>query len=273
MMTQSTSQPAAASRGGGTGGQAGSGGGRTRGRSGDQDNGRIDVRVTKVEVRGLVGIKTVMPSMTISGVMLEMPLKEFLACNPKEYDGEGCAIVYTRWIENIESVHDMSGCRDSQRLKYTTSSFLVRLSRGGILRFAHGVERPLFHVLARLVPHLVTPQGNKIERNGSIKKNPKKRGNGREPNKDRNRREDNKMTRIGNAFATTENPVRGGYTGTAPKDCRMVPRNVNPINTSTLVARTCYECGSTDNIKSACPRAFMLGAKEARQDPNIVTGK
>ncbi|GKC07098.1 hypothetical protein Tco_0998708 [Tanacetum coccineum] len=27
--------------------------------------------------------------------------KEFLACNPKEYDGKGGAIVYTRWIEKI----------------------------------------------------------------------------------------------------------------------------------------------------------------------------
>ncbi|GJY04999.1 putative reverse transcriptase domain-containing protein, partial [Tanacetum coccineum] len=36
--------------------------------------------------------------------------KEFLACNPKEYDGKGGAIVYTRWIEKMESIHDMSGC-------------------------------------------------------------------------------------------------------------------------------------------------------------------
>ncbi|GJX42402.1 hypothetical protein Tco_0257392 [Tanacetum coccineum] len=30
--------------------------------------------------------------------------KEFLACNPKEYDGKGGTIVYTLWIEKIESV-------------------------------------------------------------------------------------------------------------------------------------------------------------------------
>ncbi|GKC49062.1 putative reverse transcriptase domain-containing protein, partial [Tanacetum coccineum] len=86
----------------------------------------------------------------------------------------------------------------------------------------------------------------------------------------------------------------------------VVPRNVNPINARNPVARACYECGSIDHIKSACPRlnqaqkpgvnhqnqvvavnagqghgnqgnqargrAFMLGAEEARQDPNIVTG-
>ncbi|GJW95498.1 putative reverse transcriptase domain-containing protein [Tanacetum coccineum] len=91
-----------------------------------------------------------------------------------------------------------------------------------------------------------------------------------------------------------------------PKDCRVVPRNVNPINARNLTVRACYECGSVDHIRSACPRlnqtqrpggnpqnqlvavnegqdrgnqgnqvrgrAFMLGAEEARQDPNIVTG-
>ncbi|GJS63814.1 hypothetical protein Tco_0678378 [Tanacetum coccineum] len=50
--------------------------------------------------------------------------KEFLACNLKEYDGKGGAIVYTRWIEKMESVPDMSGCRDSQKVKYTPGSYV-----------------------------------------------------------------------------------------------------------------------------------------------------
>ncbi|GJV32604.1 putative reverse transcriptase domain-containing protein [Tanacetum coccineum] len=200
----------------------------------------------------------------------------------------------------------------------------------------HAVYTDRFHELARLVPHLVTPGGKRIERyvyglalqiqgmvaatepktiqkavqiagtladealrNRSIKKNPEKRGNRGEPSKDRNVRDDNKRTRTGNAFATTANHVRGGYTGTAPKcttcsyhhspktpchscfncnrlghfakDCRVAPGNVNPINARNPVARTCYEYGSTDHIKSAYPRAFILGAEEARQDPNIMT--
>ncbi|GJW15713.1 hypothetical protein Tco_0019846 [Tanacetum coccineum] len=52
--------------------------------------------------------------------------KEFLACNPKEYDGKGGAIVYTRWIEKMESVQDMSGCRDNQKVKYTAGSFVEK---------------------------------------------------------------------------------------------------------------------------------------------------
>ncbi|GJR75949.1 hypothetical protein Tco_0088314 [Tanacetum coccineum] len=50
--------------------------------------------------------------------------KEFLACNPKEYDGKGGAIVYTRWVEKMELVQDMSGCSIDQKVKYTAGSFV-----------------------------------------------------------------------------------------------------------------------------------------------------
>ncbi|GKF63570.1 hypothetical protein Tco_0187018, partial [Tanacetum coccineum] len=50
-------------------------------------------------------------------------------------------------------------------------------------------------------------------RNGSIKKNPEKRGNRGKPSKDRNRRDDNKRTRTVNTFAATTNHVRRENTG------------------------------------------------------------
>ncbi|GJX03463.1 hypothetical protein Tco_0189379 [Tanacetum coccineum] len=50
--------------------------------------------------------------------------KEFLACNPKEYDGKGDAVVYTRWIKKMESVQDKSGYGDNQKVKYTAGSFV-----------------------------------------------------------------------------------------------------------------------------------------------------
>ncbi|GJT05576.1 hypothetical protein Tco_0840038 [Tanacetum coccineum] len=50
--------------------------------------------------------------------------KEFLACNPKEYNGKGCDVVLTRWIEKMEYVHDMSGCNVDQKVKYTAGLFM-----------------------------------------------------------------------------------------------------------------------------------------------------
>nr|GEX36902.1 putative reverse transcriptase domain-containing protein [Tanacetum cinerariifolium] len=127
----------------------------------------------------------------------------------------------------------------------------------------HAAYMDRFHELARLVPHLVTPGSRRIERNGSIKK-VEKRGNVGEHSKDKNGRDDNKRTRTGNVFVTT--------------DCRSVLRNVNPINAKNPPVRACYECGSTDHGQGhgnqgnqARGRAFMLGEDEARQDLNIVT--
>ncbi|GJU64627.1 putative reverse transcriptase domain-containing protein [Tanacetum coccineum] len=65
--------------------------------------------------------------------------KEFLACNPKEYDGKGGAIVYTCWIEKMESVQDMSRCRDSQKVKYNTGSFVGHCSPSD-LGFSYEIE-------------------------------------------------------------------------------------------------------------------------------------
>ncbi|GJT09995.1 putative reverse transcriptase domain-containing protein [Tanacetum coccineum] len=144
---------------------------------------------------------------------------------------------------------------------------------------------------------------DEVVRNDSIKK-VEKRGNVGEPSKDRSGRDDNKRTRTGNVFTTIVNPVGRENTGTWPKcttcnsyhvpggpcrtcfncnrprylarDCRGVLRNVNPVNARNPTIRACYECGSTNHghgkqRNQARGRAFMLGAEEARQDPNIVT--
>ncbi|GKC38652.1 putative reverse transcriptase domain-containing protein, partial [Tanacetum coccineum] len=139
-------------------------------------------------------------------------------------------------------------------------------------------------------------------RNGSLKKNTKKRDNGGEPSRDRNVKDDNKRSRTGNAFATITNPVMREYTGTTPKctncnlhhlpespcracfscnrlghlakDCRVVPRMVDPVNARNLTAArgACFKCGGhVKNGNWAREGAFMLGAEEALQDSNIVT--
>ncbi|GJV01192.1 putative reverse transcriptase domain-containing protein [Tanacetum coccineum] len=328
---------------------------------------------------------------SVNGNRVRCSYKEFLACNPKEYDVKGGAVVLTRWIEKMKFVQDMSGVirtlswEVAVSMSWNDFKFMMiqefcpshemqklesELWNHVMVGAGHAAYTDRFHELERLVPHLVTPESRMIERyvhglalqilgmvaatepktmqktvqifgaltdeavrNGSIKKG-KKRGSVRETSKDKNGRDDNKRTRIGNVFATTVNPVgrenmgtwskcttcnsyhapRGpcrtcfncNHLGHLAKDCRGVSRNVNPVNARNPTVRVCYECGSTDHVRSACPRwnraqepegnhpnqvaannegqgrgnqgnqargrAFMLGAEEACQDPNIMTG-
>nr|GEX27454.1 hypothetical protein [Tanacetum cinerariifolium] len=97
-------------------------------------------------------------------------------------------------------------------------------------------------------------------RNGLIKKNPEKRGNIKEPSKDRTVRYENKRTRMGNNFTTTTNLGREGYTGSEARGNHQ--NQVLAINEG-------QGHGNQGNQERG--RAFMLGEEEARQDPNIMT--
>ncbi|GKA04806.1 hypothetical protein Tco_0683926 [Tanacetum coccineum] len=50
----------------------------------------------------------------VNGNWVGCSYKDFLACNPKEYDGKGGVVALTRWIEKMVFVHDMSGCSIDQ---------------------------------------------------------------------------------------------------------------------------------------------------------------
>ncbi|GKC36436.1 hypothetical protein Tco_1048820 [Tanacetum coccineum] len=146
MTTQSAGRSAAASRGGGTGGRAGRGSGRTRGHFGDQGDGRIDGQGGQIGGRGSKvndGVYGVPKFSTIIAQHRGCTYKEFLAYNPKEYDGKGGAIVYTRWIKKIESVQDMSGVGIVKKRSTLLVHLLVRLSRGGILKSTHEEDRSM----------------------------------------------------------------------------------------------------------------------------------
>nr|GEU50209.1 putative reverse transcriptase domain-containing protein [Tanacetum cinerariifolium] len=118
-------------------------------------------------------------NMLVNGNRVGCSYKEFLACNPKEYDCMGGDVVLTRWIEKMKNVQDMSGCSVDQKVKYTTGLFNHAMVGAG-----HVAYTDRFLELVRLIPQFVTLESRKIKRNGSIKK-VRKRGNMGEPSKDK----------------------------------------------------------------------------------------
>nr|GEU83159.1 hypothetical protein [Tanacetum cinerariifolium] len=192
---------------------------------------------------------------------------KLMACNLKDSDGKGDAIVYTRWIEKMESVQVMSRCGANQkedfkglmRKEFCLNNELQKLEYDfwchAIVEVGHAAYTDRFHELARLVPYLVTLENKRIERyiyglalhicvmvevmepitiqsvvlkagmltdeatrNGSLRKNTEKRGNGRELSRDGNVKDDNKRCRTGREFSTVTNPIRKEYTDIEPND-------------------------------------------------------
>ncbi|GJT99540.1 putative reverse transcriptase domain-containing protein [Tanacetum coccineum] len=94
--------------------------------------------------------------------------KTFLACNPRAYDGKGGAIALTRWIEKIESVIDNSGCAENQKVQARGREAVVGMTwvKFKALLVEEFCPRytDRFHELAKLVPHLVTPESKRIGR-------------------------------------------------------------------------------------------------------------
>nr|GEV64946.1 hypothetical protein [Tanacetum cinerariifolium] len=319
MRTRSAGRPVVESRGGGTGERVGRGGRGRRPREGNdehvddlngQDNDQglganegvegVNRNVEEVNkgVGGAPDFSTEnVRNVLVNGNWVGCSYKEFLACNPKEYD-ESRKI--GRYVYDLASqIHRMVAATEPKTIEKAVQ---------------------IFGALA-----------DEAVRNGSFKK-VEKRGNMGEPSKDNSGIDDNKRTRIGNAFVA--NLVGRGNMGAWPKcttcnsyhalggpcrtcfnsnrlnhlakDCRGVPRNGNHVNARNPIVRVCYECGSTDHVRSTCSRlnrvqgpggnrpnqvvsnnegqghrnqgnqargrAFMLGAEEAHKDPNIVTG-
>ncbi|GJS95281.1 reverse transcriptase domain-containing protein [Tanacetum coccineum] len=103
MMTRSAGRQTTTPQGGRTDGRTGRGGGRTK-EATSRVGGELVVRLVIKVVKEVT--------------------EDFMACNPKDYDGKGGAIVYTRWIEKMKSVQDMSGCGANQKVKYIAGLFI-----------------------------------------------------------------------------------------------------------------------------------------------------
>nr|GEY14627.1 putative reverse transcriptase domain-containing protein [Tanacetum cinerariifolium] len=165
MTTRSAGQVTAAPRGGWTGGRTGREGGRTRGQFGNQGNGRIDGQGGQVGGQGSEdNLKNVIMNKDQEGCSY----KEFLACNPKEYDGKaGEDGIYTR---SQEVVVDMAweDFKNLMRGEFCLSNDMKKLEtelwNHVVVRASHAAYTDRFHELARLVPHLVTSKNKRIKR-------------------------------------------------------------------------------------------------------------
>ncbi|GJW14604.1 reverse transcriptase domain-containing protein [Tanacetum coccineum] len=394
MRTRSAGQLVVKSRGGGTGGRVGKGSGRGRGpreegvnkgvggapsfsmiiaqqlqnllpamlaQVGNQGNvGNQNVNVVNENVQENVG------NVIVNGNRVGCSYKEFLACNPKQYDGKGGAVVLTQWIEKIESVQDMSGCSIDQKVKYNAGLFMGKALIGwdsqiltlsqevavsmswndfkimmieefcpshemqkletelwnhAMVGASHAAYTDRFHELARLFPHLVTPESRMIERyvyvlaprihgmvaatepktiqkamqissaltdeavrNGSIKKVEKRENMG---NLARIRMEE-RIRVLGPSVppATPTMHPEGLIALASTVTARVIWQRIVEVsacprlhraqgpkeNRLNQVATNNEGQGRENQGNQARGKVFMLGAEEAHQDSNIVTG-
>nr|GFA03469.1 hypothetical protein [Tanacetum cinerariifolium] len=176
MTTQSASQPAASSRGGGTVGRAGRGGG---GQGSEADQGRG-------QGNGRNQIGDAVDDNIQGDFSRGCTYKEFLACNPKEdsqkvkyTDGLFFGKALTWWNSQIhtrgrEAAVGMSW-EDFQTLtreKFYPSNEMQKLEtklwNHAMVEVGHAAYTDKFHELARLVLHLVTLEGKRIKRSFDV---------------------------------------------------------------------------------------------------------
>ncbi|GKB04120.1 putative reverse transcriptase domain-containing protein [Tanacetum coccineum] len=228
--------------------------------------------------------------------------KEFMACSLKDCDRKGGAIVYTRWIEKMESVQDMSGCRENQKVKYTSGSFIGKAltwwnsqvqTRGR--EAAVGMTWEGFKTLTReefcpnnemqklktkLVPHLVTPESKRIKRYiYGLAPQIRTMVAATKPTKiqsvvqkvrmltDEEIRNE-ALKKITEKRWNSGEPSRDGKA----RDDNKRSKNGRTITRQHIVMAIEGGQGRGNNGNQAREGAFMMRAEEARQDPNIVTG-
>ncbi|GKE52507.1 putative reverse transcriptase domain-containing protein [Tanacetum coccineum] len=160
----------------------------------------------------------------------------------------------------------------------------------------HAAYTDRFHELAKLVPHLVTPESSRIKSCGTLTKGSDKRKGVEESSKTGGSWKDNKKAKTGTGFVATS-PTRNE----AAPIRQAVPVNAVRMNNN---PRVCYECGSPDHFRNNCPKMYQgsgqpsnqlalegsrnnqsngnhvrgrafnvnVNAMEAVQDPKVVTG-
>ncbi|GKC54493.1 putative reverse transcriptase domain-containing protein [Tanacetum coccineum] len=170
----------------------------------------------------------------------------------------------------------------------------------------HAAYTDRFHELAKLVPHLVTPESSRIKSCGTLTKGSDKRKAVEESGKTGGSGKHNKKVKTGTGFMATA-PTRNEVVSSNPKCSKCF--TYHPVNGLLNAVwmnnnpRVCYECGSPDHFRNNCPKMYQgsdqpsnqlalegnrnnqsngnqvrgraynvnVNAMEAVQDPNVVT--
>nr|GEX41812.1 reverse transcriptase domain-containing protein [Tanacetum cinerariifolium] len=186
--------------------------------------------------------------------------KEFLACNPKEYDGNGGfnvvefpylhtkheVAVSMEW-DDFKVLMREEFCPSKERQKLETE-----LWNHAMVGTGHAAYTNRFHDLSR-----------------SVKKSHEKRGNEGEPSKDRNVRDDNKRSRTVSAFATTLFDSRADYSFVSTTFIPLLgiePSDLGFSHETEITSRQLVEIDkvtieyATKNPSSAFPSNFPKGS-------------
>nr|GEW65389.1 reverse transcriptase domain-containing protein [Tanacetum cinerariifolium] len=255
--------------------------------------------------------------------------KTFTAYNPKEFNGKGGPVALTHWIEKMNLVFDNSGCIVNQRVRgreaaigmswndfkallleeFCPSNEMEKLENEfgnhTIIGSNHVAYTDRFHKLAKLVPHLVSPESSRIKRYinglapqicgmlrathpatiqsailtarilideavrcGTLTKGNDKRNEMEESSKQGSTWKENNKSKTGSGFVATVPPRNDNCWAPIRQ---VVPENVVRMRQN---QRACYECGSLEVETSKEPVSFRGKQEHSKQwEPKIADGE
>nr|GEW05455.1 hypothetical protein [Tanacetum cinerariifolium] len=227
-----------------------------------------------------------------------------------DYDGKGGAVALTRWIEKMKSVIENSRCVENQKARgreaaigmswvnfkallvedFCPSNKMEKLEsefwNHTMIGANHTWYTDRFHELAKLVPHLVTPESKRTGSAilkvgiltdeavcyGALTRSSEKRKEVEETSKHGGSWKDNKKAKVGKGFVATTLP-RNENVGSYPKCAKCLA-----YHPEGGLCRLHYNCQTLGHfaryyrapVRQAAP-VSAVRMENNQRDPNVVT--